>query len=692
MKQKNQMKRLARRIWVMVACAVMVMAIFVLQLINFQLVNGEYYLQQAENTQVYNFEVSAARGDIVDRYGRSIATNRTGYKVELSKGMMTGDLNQTLKELVEILQRNGESWNDTLPLTTTQPFAYTVDQTADSTDNPTLARQQRRLETLKERFGKQTYATADELLESMAEEYDLQDYSPEWQRILAGIRYQMELEGFGERNNFTLADDVSMQTVSIIKERSLTLTGAEIVETSTRVYPDGTILPHVMGTVGPIYAEDWADAETRKELEDKGYEMNDLIGHGGLEEALEDALRGSDGIKQVEYGKDGTIHRSWMQTEPQPGNTAVLTVNVDFQKMVDEALEERVLTLQQGAPGQGRECTGGAAVVIDVKTGGILALSNYPSYDLNLYNSNFEEYNNDPGKPLYNRALLGEYTPGSTFKPIVGLKGMLDGLMTPTSTVNCVGAYTLIPGMRPPSCLHSHGSISIYRAIQESCNWYFFDVGRRLGIDNFGEFAKRLGLGVKTGLEVNEAEGHITSSQDEDYTYGYVLMAAIGQQNTQVTPVQLATYCATLANHGVRYKTHLVAALRDSITGELVESYDAEVVDVIEDNVGAFDAIEQGMVQMAQNNSVALRDYPITVAAKTGTPERGFTNEYGDPLYNGALIVYAPVEDPEIAIGIILENSGSGASAAYLARDILDAYFFEQTGTLAPDAAGVLLN
>ena len=169
MKQKNQMKRLARRIWVMVACAVMVMAVFVLQLINFQLVNGEYYLQQAENTQVYNFEVSAARGDIVDRYGRSIATNRTGYKVELSKGMMTGDLNETLKELVEILQRNGESWNDTLPLTTTQPFAYTVDQTADSTDNPTLARQQRRLETLKERFGKQTYATADELLESMAD-------------------------------------------------------------------------------------------------------------------------------------------------------------------------------------------------------------------------------------------------------------------------------------------------------------------------------------------------------------------------------------------------------------------------------------------------------------------------------------------------------------------------------------------
>ncbi len=387
--------------------------------------------------------------------------------------MMTGDLNETLKELVEILQRNGESWNDSLPLTTTQPFAYTVDQTADSTDNPTLAREQRNLETLKERFGKQTYATAEELLESMAEEYELESYSPEWQRILAGIRYQMEIEGFGERNNFTLADDVSMQTVSIIKERSLTLTGAEIVETSTRVYPDGTILPHVMGTVGPIYAEDWADEDTRKELEKKGYEMNDLIGHGGLEEALEDSLRGTDGIKQVEYGKDGTIHRSWMKTEPEPGNTAVLTVNVDFQKLVDKALEERVLTLQQGSPGQGRECTGGAAVVIDVKTGGILALSNYPSYDLNLYNSNFDAYNSDPNKPLYNRALLGEYTPGSTFKPVVGLKGLLDGIMTPTSTVNCVGAYTLISGMNPPSCLHSHGSINIYRALQESCNSNF---------------------------------------------------------------------------------------------------------------------------------------------------------------------------------------------------------------------------
>lgn len=689
MRPKNQMKRLMPRIWAMIAFCGVVMAIFVMQLVNFQLVNGKEYLEQAENTQTYQFTIGAARGDIVDRYGRSIASNRTGYKVELSKGMMTGDLNETLKELVEILQTTGESWNDSLPITMTHPFEFTVDQTADSTDNPTLARQQNQLAALKSTFGKQSYASAEEVLESMVEEYELEEYAPEWQRILAGIRYQMQLDGFGIRNNFTFADEVSMKTVSIIKERSLTLTGVEIVETSTRVYPDGTILPHVLGTVGPIYAEDWQ--KNKDEMQKKGYQMDDLIGHGGLEEALEDYLRGEDGTKMVEYGKDGTVHTSWIQKEPKAGNTAVLTINTDFQKKVDEALENRILTLQQGTHGKGAEANAGAAVVLDVKTGGVLALSNYPSYDLNLYNTLYTEYAQDENKPLVNRALQGLYTPGSTFKPVVGLKGLLDGIMTPNSTVNCVRQYNLIEGMRPPSCLDAHGATNIAYALEKSCNWYFFDVGRRLGIDNFCDFAKRMGLGVKTGLEVSEAEGHITSSKDENYTYGWVLMSAIGQQDTLVTPVQLATYAATIANKGVRYRTHLVAGLLDSTTGEMVENYDAEVVDIIEDNVGAFDAVEQGMVQMAQNNSVALKDYPITVAAKTGTPERGVKNRYGDDLYNGTLIVYAPVEDPEIAIGIVLENSGSGASAAYLARDILDAYFFDNAGNLTPDQTGVLL-
>lgn len=689
MKPKNHVKRLAPRIWTMVVFCAVVMAIFILQLINFQLINGEEYLNKAQSTQTYQFNVSAARGDIVDRYGRSIATNRTGYKVELSKGMMTGDLNETLKELVEILQSSGESWNDTLPITTTEPFEFTIDSTADSSQDSTLARQQKRLNQLKADFDKQTYATAPEVLESMVEKYNLQEYTPQWQRILAGIRYQMQLEGFSERNNFTFASEVSMKTVSIIKERSLTLTGVEIVETSTRVYPDGTMLPHVLGTVGPIYAEDWE--RDKNELKKKGYEMDDLIGHGGLEQALEDDLRGEDGVKMVEYSKDGTIHRSWLQKQPSPGNTAVLTVNMDFQKKVDAALANRILSLQQNAPGKGREANAGSAVVIDVKTGGILALSNYPSYDLNLYNTNYTQYAQDPNKPLVNRSFQGLYTPGSTFKPVVGLKGILDGIMTPSAKVNCVRQYNLIPGMRPPSCLSRHGPTDIYYALEQSCNWYFFDVGRKLGIDNFGEFAKRMGLGVKTGVEVGEAEGHITSSKDKNYTYGYVLMSSIGQQDTVITPVQLATYAATIANKGVRYRTHLVAGLRDSATGELVKNFDAEVVDVIEDPNGAFDAIEQGMVRVAKNNSRALENYPITVAAKTGTPERGMKNEYGKDLYNGTIVVYAPVEDPEIAIGIVLENSGSGAAAAYLARDILDAYFFDNTGTLEPETTNTLL-
>lgn len=691
MKPKNHIKRLLPRIWAMVGFCAVVMIVFILQLVNLQLVNGEYYLGLSQNTKTYKFSIEAARGEIVDKNGRSIATNVTTHKVELSKGMMTGDLNETLKELVEILQASGESWNDTLPITTQQPFEFTVDLTADSTGNETLARQQNKLRKLKTDFGKQSYATADEVLESMVEKYELEEYDPQWQRILAGIRYQMELDGFGEMYNFTLATDVSMKTVSTIKERSLSLTGVEISESSQRVYPDNSLLANVIGSIGPIYAEDWADPEYKKEMQDKGYEMNSLIGHGGLEEALEDALRGQDGVKMVEYGKDGTIHNTWVQEEPAPGKTAVLTIDGEFQKTVDSLLADYIHTMQGNAPGKGRECNSGAAVVLDVKTGGVLALSTYPTYTTDQLRNDFDSLANDPNSPLLNRATQQAYMPGSIFKPVVGLKGILDGIMTPNSTVNCVREYNLISGMNPPKCLSSHGPISIYRALEQSCNWYFYDVGRRLGIDNFGEFAKRLGLGVKTGLEIGEVEGHITSSSDPDYTYGYVLMAAIGQQNTKITPVQMATYAATIANKGVRYKTHMVAGYRDSNTGELLESFDAQVEDVIEDNVGAFDAVTQGMIQMAQNNSAALRGYPITLAAKTGTPERGITNEYGIDLYHGTSILFAPAEDPEIAIAIVLENAGSGASTLYLARSILDAYFFGGNDSTAPQQAGVLL-
>ncbi len=691
MKPKNHTKRLLPRIWAMVGFCAVVMIVFILQLVNLQLVNGEYYLGLSQNTKTYRFGIEAARGEIVDKNGRSIATNVTTHKVELSKGMMTGDLNDTLKNLVEILQASGEGWNDTLPITTQMPFEFTVDLTADSSANAALARQQNKLRKLKTDFGKQAYATADEVLESMVEKYELAEYDPQWQRILAGIRYQMELDGFGEMYNFTLATDVSMKTVSTIKEHSLILTGVEISESSQRVYPDSSLLANVIGSIGPIYAEDWADPSYKKEMQDKGYEMNSLIGHGGLEEALENALRGKDGIKMVEYGKDGTIHNSWVQKEPAPGKTAVLTIDGEFQKQVSSLLANYIQTMQTHAPGKGRECNSGAVVVLNTKTGGVLALSTYPTYTSDQLRNDFETLANDPNSPLLNRATQQAYMPGSIFKPVVGLKGMLDGIMAPSSTVNCVRQYNLISGMNPPSCLSSHGPISIHRALEQSCNWYFYDVGRRLGIDNFGEFSKRLGLGTKTGLEIGEVEGHITSSADPDYTYGYVLMSAIGQQNTKISPVQMATYAATIANKGVRYRTHMVAGYRDSNTGELLESFDAQVEDTIEDNVGAFDAVTQGMIQMAQNNSAALRGYPITVAAKTGTPERGITNEYGIDLYHGTSILFAPAEDPEIAIAIVLENAGSGASTLYLARSILDAYFFGENGSTAPQQAGVLL-
>ena len=685
---QDERKTAVRRMMLLIAAAAVIIGLYGFRLIFLQLVNGDSFTAQATNTTDYKFTVTAARGDIVDSKGERIASSTTGYSVVLNKLLMGDeDLDTMLQKIVGLLGKNGESWNDSLLIG--QPNAAGHYEFTAASDN---AAEQKALAAMKDNLGLQQYATADDVMEKLVEDYDLADFSLYWQRVLSGIHYEMQLQAFSNVNNFVMAENVSEATVATIKENSLSLPGVEIVETSTRSYEQGTVLPHVLGRVGKITAEKWKvtdeNGQVTYPLKEKGYNMNDIIGISGLESAYEDELRGKDGVETITRNSDGVIVNTALTTVPEPGHTVQLTIDSEFQKAVDQALAKNVEWIKN-IYADSKQANAGAVVVIDVKTGGVLAASNYPSFDQNLYAAQYSEYSADENMPLFNRALQGLYTPGSTYKPSVAVAGLDTGLLNRNSTVNCTHIYTYYKDYRPRCAQHGHGNgpIDVVNAIKWSCNIFFYDVGRRLTSDVYDAYAYKLGLGQRTGVEVSEALGHLTTKNDSNYTESLDIQAAIGQGNTAVTPIQLATYAATLANRGTRYRTHFVKAILDSNTGETLQETQPEVMDVVEDKGETFDLVREGMKGVAQTIP-ALAAYPYTIACKTGSPQRSEGYYVGSTYKhytNAAMIAYGPAEDPEIAIGIVVEYGGAGARTGQLVADIFNAYYAMKDGTLTVD-------
>lgn len=685
---QDERKTAVRRMMLLIAAAAVIIGLYGFRLIFLQLVNGDSFTAQATNTTDYKFTVTAARGDIVDSKGERIASSTTGYNVVLNKLLMGDeDLDTMLQKIVGLLGENGESWNDSLLIG--QPDAAGHYEFTAASDN---AAEQKALAAMKDNLGLQQYATADDVMEKLVEDYDLADFSLYWQRVLSGIHYEMQLQAFSNVNNFVMAENVSEATVATIKENSLSLPGVEIVETSTRSYEQGTVLPHVLGRVGKITAEKWKvtdeNGQVTYPLKEKGYNMNDIIGISGLESAYEDELRGKDGVETITRNSDGVIVNTALTTVPEPGHTVQLTIDSEFQKAVDQALAKNVEWIKN-TYADSKQANAGAVVVIDVKTGGVLAASNYPSFDQNLYAAQYNEYSADENMPLFNRALQGLYTPGSTYKPSVAVAGLDAGLLNRNSTVNCTRVYTYYKDYRPRCAQHGHGNgpIDVVNAIKWSCNIFFYDVGRRLTSDVYDAYAYKLGLGQRTGVEVSEALGHLTTKNDSNYTESLDIQAAIGQGNTAVTPIQLATYAATLANRGTRYRTHFVKAILDSNTGKTLEETQPEVMDVVEDKGETFDLVREGMKGVAQTIP-ALAGYPYTIACKTGSPQRSEGYYVGSTYKhytNAAMIAYGPAEDPEIAIGVVVEYGGAGARTGQLVADIFNAYYAMKDGTLTVD-------
>ena len=684
---QNERKTVARRMILLIAVACVIMGLYVMRLIFLQLVNGDDFKAKATNTTDYNFTVTAARGDIVDSAGRRIATTATSYNVVLNKLLM-GDrnLDAMLQQIVELLRENGESWNDTLLIG--QPDAagrYAF------TDDDSSASDQKQLADMKETLGLQQYATANDVMEMLVEKNELQSFSLEWQRVLAGIHYEMDRQAFSNVNNFVMAENVSAATVATIKEHSLQLPGVEIVETSARSYDQSDIIPAVLGRVGKITAEKWkvtdSNGQVTYPLREKGYNMNDVLGISGLESVYEDELRGKDGVETITRNSDGVIVDTRLTTVPEPGHTVQLTIDSNFQRAVDKALAENIDMINRVYNTGTMKAAAGAVVVLDVKDGSVMAASSYPSYDQNLYASNYSEYSSDPSLPLFNRALQGLYTPGSTFKPAVAVAALDSGLINQYSTVYCNGVYSYFKDYHPRCTRHGHsGNIDVITAIKWSCNVFFYDVGRRLTSDVYDAYAYKLGLGQRTGVEVSEALGRLTTKNDSNYTASLDVQAAIGQGNTVVTPIQLATYAATLANNGTRYRTHFVKAILDTNTGEVLSETKPEVMDVIEGTGNTFELVRQGMKQVPSTINDKISSYPVPIACKTGTPQRSETYAPGKHYLNAMMVAYLPADDPQIAIGISIEYGGYGARTGDLVVDIANAYFALKDGSLAQQA------
>ena len=435
-----------------------------------------------------------------------------------------------------------------------------------------------------------------------------------------------------------------------------------------RTWPNGTLLPHALGFTGPITAEQWPTARRR------GLAMDAVIGQSGLESAYDDLLRGQDGRVLVNTGFDGAVRRTVPLREAAPGATLVLTVDSALQKELQNALLSQIEVLRTTkAAGAGRECRAGAAVVVDVQTGGILAAASVPGFDLNRYRSDYAALSADAAAPLLDRVCQGLYAPGSAFKPAVAAAALTAGI-NPAATVNCTGRYGFYSGYQPGCLQYGHGGpVDLRTALEYSCNIFFYDVGRRLGVDVFSAMARQLGLATPTGVEITEAQGRLTWSSDENYQAGLTLMAAIGQGNTAVTPLQLAAYAATLANCGQRPALHFADRAVNAATGETVWQY-APTFTTVPGGEGVFGPIRDGMKRMARTTRV-LREAPVVCAAKTGSPQLADTLPGGGHYVNSVLIGYAPADDPQIAMAVVLEYGGGGSNAAPILRAVLDAVF-----------------
>ena len=632
------------------------------RLMKIQIVDSNTYISQHYSTDTYTQTIAATRGEIVDCNGDPIVQNSVGYNIIIEPDSFPKDNesgNEVLLQLLHLLADVDVTFEESLPISKTAPCTFT---TAD----------QDTLDEIRTTLNLNLYATAENCMDRLIDEYEIADtYTEEEKRMIAGIRYEMQLRGFSMSNQFTLVKDIPLQIVTEIKERGLSLPGVNIIEDAIRTVTQGDVIPHEIGTVGPIYAEEY------EELAEQGYDLDDTVGKSGIEQAMESELRGKDGTKTISV-QNGTVVSSEVTVPVQAGHTVMLTVDSTFQKDLQNILGNFIKNFDKlrdaKTEGEGLgKVTSGALVVLDTTDNSVLGLATYPTYNLNDYTKDYDKLASDETSPLLDRATVGLYRPGSTFKTITATAGLNEGIVAGSSTYFCGHSYEYKG--HTYYCTGSHGNISVVQALQYSCNIYFYQLSEALTIDNLTKYAELYGLGSPTGIETGDAAGRFANPETYaeygwEWTVGHVLQAAIGQSETAVTPLQMAVVASTIANKGVRYQPHLVDSLWDYNLTEKIKDIEptvAETIPIQHDDVYTY--IQQGMIAASVTNmpdKYSLADLGYDVAIKTGTPQAG-----GGRVQDSFFIGYAPADNPKIAFACVVEGA---EYSKYMIRDVLKAY------------------
>lgn len=675
----------SRQRGVMLVLAALVVG-FLWLLWDLQVVHGAYYRSQSVRKITNTETVEAARGQILDRYGRVLVSNRTTYQVTLNASLMGKEerRNPNLLQLLAICREEGVSWPDTLPVSATAPFAYTADTASAATSNLDrfAAKMGPSWQTARE-------AGADALIAKMREFFLVDEsVSDEEARALVGLLYELRLRSMDiVRTAYIFAQDVDIDFISKVKEQSLV--GINISPVTVRQY-NTPYAAHILGRVGAI--QNW------ELYKDKGYSMDDTVGIEGVELAFEEYLRGEAGVRIYETNASGKVtSQSWRvdsrtgeEMVPRQGDNVILTLDIGLQEVLERSLAENIPALKS------EDTLGGAGVVIDVKNGGVLAMASYPSFDLaNLYKDTelYRAVQEDPLTPLLNRATLGLYSPGSTFKMVTAVSGLEEGIITPSSIIKDTGVYTYYKDYQP-ACWdwrqyrRTHGNQNVTQALLNSCNVFFYDVGRRVGIEKLGEYAASFGLGLATGLELPEYKGimggpEYTRSQGQTWYGGMTLMVSIGQGDSSFTPIQLANYIATLSNGGDLYSTHLLKSVKSGDFSQVVYEHQPELRGSLELKDSTLTAVKNGMLEVGNKY---FSDLGVEVGAKTGSAQ------VASDLETDALFVcFAPFDDPEIAIALVVERGGSGKELAGIAADVMEYYFHAERTIEAVDAENTLI-
>ncbi len=677
----------------------------VVTLYKLQIIEGAAYYEESQNNQASNQTVTAARGNILDRYGRVLVSNRECYNLKISDTRLFSDEvedpNAVILEMINMVEAAGETYIDDLPITKEPPFEYT-DMTA---------LQRTLLTAYLDSKGLDEDTTAVELMSYFRTRYDIANsYNAEEMRKIASVRYALNVRYSINTNPYVFVEDASIDLISDL----MGVVGNVVeVETSYVREYNTQYAAHILGYVQAMSEEDME--KYRPQDENSGYDYDTKVGRDGVEYTFEDWLHGTNGTARVTRTASGTITSTVYTEDPVPGNHVYLTIDIQLQEAVERILETGIYELQlkrdednakytmEGKLDEVREdIQGGAIVVVDVKTGEPLAIASYPTFDLSSIIEDYSDLLEAENDPLFNRALNGAYEPGSTFKPCTAIAGLTENIINTETQIECTGLFTKYAdqGYAPACWIYTqtdgqltHGYDNVTEAIKDSCNVFFYTVADNLGIRKLMEYAKNFGLGESTGIELSETTGNMANPDNhlnydvDSWVDGDTVQAGIGQSDSMFTPLQLAEYCAAIANGGTRHSAAILKSVRSYDYSRQLYQKETEALSTVDSADYNWAAVQRGMYLMANDITsssstvyYALSNYSyngvsLPVAAKTGTSQLG-----EDKTNNAIFMCYAPFDDPEIAIAIVVERGQSGANLSKMARNVLDAYF--SLGTL----------